>query len=68
MIRDEGLVPERIKVFAAPAGGPKWFVSVGFDRAIIKSRLFHRGQGRVPSRRVFSGRMEVPYHGLSKSR
>ncbi|MFH1114915.1 MAG: hypothetical protein V1792_13470 [Pseudomonadota bacterium] len=46
MIREEGLVPERIKVFAAPAGGPKWFVSVGFDRAIIENRFFQRGKGR----------------------
>jgi len=33
-------------VLAAPAGGPKWFVSVGFDRAIIKSRFLEKS-GRV---------------------
>ncbi len=47
MIREEGLLPKRIKVFAAPAGGPKWFVSVGFDRAIIENRFLSRDQGRV---------------------
>lgn len=47
MVREEGLAPERIKVFAAPAGGPKWFVSVGFDRALVKSRLLQQNQGRV---------------------
>jgi hypothetical protein len=46
LIREEGLRPERIRALAGPAGGPKWFVSVGFDRAIIKSRLLERG-GRV---------------------
>jgi hypothetical protein len=46
VIRDEGLTPQRIRVFAAPAGGPKWFVSVGFDRAIIKAG-FLRKAGRV---------------------
>jgi len=46
IIRDEGLRPERIRVFAGPAGGPKWFVSVGFDRAIIKARFLEKA-GRV---------------------
>lgn len=47
MIREEGLVPERVKVFAAPAGGPKWFVSVGFDRALIRSHFLERDRRRV---------------------
>jgi hypothetical protein len=37
------LPPARIKAFAGPAGGPKWFVSVGFDRALIKSGLLNNG-------------------------
>ncbi len=47
IIRDEGLRPERIRVLAGPAGGPKWFVSVGFDRAVIKSRFLEQGPGEV---------------------
>ncbi|MGC8658495.1 MAG: hypothetical protein ACP5U1_05420 [Desulfomonilaceae bacterium] len=41
-IRDEGLNPKRVRVFAAPAGGPKWFVSVGFDKALIKTKFFEK--------------------------
>jgi hypothetical protein len=47
MIREEGLKPERVRVFAGPAGGPKWFVSVGFDNALMKSRMLGRGGNRV---------------------
>ncbi len=47
MIRDEGLKPEKVRVFSGPAGGPKWFVSVGFDRALMKSHLLGRGGSRV---------------------
>lgn len=47
MIRDEGLKPEKVRVFSGPAGGPKWFVCVGFDKALIKSRLLGRGGKRV---------------------
>lgn len=47
MIREEGVVPEKIKVFAAPAGGPKWFVSVGFDNALMKNRFLSGGKGKV---------------------
>jgi hypothetical protein len=46
-IRQEGLKPERIRVLAGPAGGPKWFVSVGFDKALMQSRLLERNGGRV---------------------
>jgi hypothetical protein len=46
-IRQEGLRPERIRVFAGPAGGPKWFVSVGFDKAIMQSRILERSGRRV---------------------
>jgi len=47
MIRDEGLKPHRVRVFAGPAGGPKWFVSVGFDKALIRTRWLES-----PGRRV----------------
>jgi hypothetical protein len=47
IIRDEGLKPERVKVFAGPAGGPKWFISVGIDNAIMKSGFLEHGDGRV---------------------
>lgn len=47
MIRDEGLQPSRIHSFAGPAGGPKWFVSVGFDTAIIKERFLERATHRI---------------------
>ncbi len=47
IIRDEGLRPQRVKVFAGPAGGPKWFISVGIDNAIMKSGFLERGEGRV---------------------
>lgn len=43
LVREEGIKPERIRVFTAPAGGPKWFVSVGFDRALITSRFLQKG-------------------------
>lgn len=46
-IREEGLSRERVAVFAAPAGGPKWFVSVGFDRALIRSGFLSRRSGKV---------------------
>ncbi len=47
MIKQEGLNWERISVFAGPAGGPKWFVSVGFDRALMKSRVLENNTRRV---------------------
>lgn len=46
-IRDEGLDPGRIGVFAGPAGGPKWFVSVGFDKALIRTTFLQRAGRRV---------------------
>ena len=46
-IRDEGLDPKRIGALAGPAGGPKWFVSVGFDRMLMESRFLERGEDRV---------------------
>lgn len=42
-IREEGLKSERVRVFAGPAGGPKWFVSVGFDKALMASRFLENG-------------------------
>ncbi|MGB6064291.1 MAG: hypothetical protein WBG50_05760 [Desulfomonilaceae bacterium] len=47
IVREVGLKPERVGVFAAPAGGPKWFVTVGFDKALIRSGFLGRGSGRV---------------------
>lgn len=45
LIREEGLNRDRIRVFAGPAGGPKWFVSVGLDRAFIRSGYLVRADG-----------------------
>ena len=47
LIRSEGLRPERVKVFAAAAGGPKWFVCVGFDRALIRNRFLEHKNSPV---------------------
>ena len=35
ILRDEGLCPDRVKVMAGAAGGPKWLVLNGLDRAIF---------------------------------
>ncbi len=35
ILRDEGLKPDRIKVMAGAAGGPKWLVLHGLDRAVF---------------------------------
>jgi hypothetical protein len=42
MLRDEGLRPERIKVMAGAAGGPKWLVLNGLDRTIFGSWFKNR--------------------------
>lgn len=47
MIQQEGLKPEMVRAFTGPAGGPKWFVSVGFDKALIRSGFLGRGGNRV---------------------
>ncbi|MBM3299318.1 MAG: hypothetical protein FJY85_05130 [Deltaproteobacteria bacterium] len=47
MIRQDGLDPARIRVLACPAGGPKWFVCVGFDRALMRRHLLERASSRV---------------------
>ena len=47
MIRDEGLDPRKIRVLVGPAGGPKWFVSVGFDRTLISTGFLGKSSGRV---------------------
>lgn len=47
LVKDEGLRPERIAAFAGPAGGPKWFVSVGFDRTLIRSKFLENTGRRV---------------------
>jgi hypothetical protein len=47
LIREEGLNPGRVKVFTGPAGGPKWFVSVGFDRGLMETGFLTRGGTRV---------------------
>lgn len=46
-IGDEGLDPRKIRVFAGAAGGPKWFVCVGFDHAMIESGFLGRGDRPV---------------------
>ena len=46
-ITEHGLKPRNIGAFAGPAGGPKWFVSVGFDKAVMKSGFLQRPSGRV---------------------
>ncbi len=47
LIRQQGLKKEDVAVFAAPAGGPKWFVCPGFDRALMRSGFLMRSSGRV---------------------
>lgn len=47
LIKEEGLDPKKIRVFAGPAGGPKWFVSVGFDKALIRSKFLGKPGWRV---------------------
>ncbi len=47
IVKEEGIVPHRIGAFAGPAGGPKWFVSVGFDRALIRNKFLQRATHRV---------------------
>ncbi len=42
IIREEGLKRDRVRAFAGPAGGPKWFVSVGFDKALIETGFLIR--------------------------
>jgi hypothetical protein len=47
LVKEEGIRPERIGCFAGPAGGPKWFTSVGFDRALIRFKFLQRSGRRV---------------------
>ncbi|MBN2159976.1 MAG: patatin-like phospholipase family protein [Spirochaetes bacterium] len=42
IIRDEGLIPERVRVVAGAAGGPKWLVLGGLDRALFGSFFKNR--------------------------
>ena len=42
MIRDQGLEPGDVEVVAGAAGGPKWLVLDGLDRAIFSSFFMHR--------------------------
>jgi len=46
MVRQEGVDARKVRVFAGPAGGPKWFVSVGFDLGLMNSGFLKRA-GRV---------------------
>lgn len=39
IIKAGGFKGPDVRVFAGPAGGPKWFVSVGFDNALMKTRF-----------------------------
>ncbi len=47
MMREHGLNPGMVRVFAGPAGGPKWFASVGFDRALMRSNFLRQAGHRV---------------------
>ncbi|OHD64229.1 MAG: hypothetical protein A2176_01000 [Spirochaetes bacterium RBG_13_51_14] len=42
IIRDEGLKPDRISVVAGAAGGPKWLVLGGIDRALFPGSFRNR--------------------------
>lgn len=42
LIREQGLTPEMVEVVAGAAGGPKWLVLCGLDRAIFSSWLMDR--------------------------
>ncbi|MGD0210402.1 MAG: patatin-like phospholipase family protein [Desulfomonilia bacterium] len=42
LIRDKGLRPDMVEVVAGAAGGPKWLVLCGLDRAIFTSWLLKR--------------------------
>src|SRR5512137_2866555 len=42
LIREQGLRPEMVEVVAGAAGGPKWLVLCGLDRAIFTSWLMNR--------------------------
>ncbi len=48
MIRESGFdLTKNIRAFVGPAGGPKWFVSVGFDKALMRHGLLEKTGGRV---------------------
>ncbi len=47
MIRGEGLNKDKGTVFAGPAGGPKWFVSVGFDHCLMETGFLKRHGART---------------------
>ena len=47
IIRDEGLDPRRISIVASAAGGPKWLVLNGLDRALFGA--FFQGRTAPPS-------------------
>ncbi len=42
IIRDEGLRSERVKVVAGAAGGPKWLILSGLDRALFSTWFKNR--------------------------
>lgn len=44
IIREQGLRPESVEVVAGAAGGPKWLVLDGLDRAIFFSWLAHHNR------------------------
>ncbi len=43
IIRDEGLRPERVRVVAGAAGGPKWLVLYHLDRLMLSGFFRHGG-------------------------
>lgn len=42
LIRDHGLTPDMVEAVAGAAGGPKWLVLCGLDRALFSSWLMER--------------------------
>ncbi|MCE5273973.1 MAG: patatin-like phospholipase family protein [Deltaproteobacteria bacterium] len=42
LISEQGLTPEMVEVVAGAAGGPKWLVLCGLDRAIFSDWIFRR--------------------------
>ncbi|MBI4772830.1 MAG: hypothetical protein HY788_01395 [Deltaproteobacteria bacterium] len=46
-IRDEGIAPERIRVFAGPATGPRWCSFAAIDEVIARTAALQQGPARV---------------------
>ena len=46
-IRDEGIAPERVRVFSGPATGPRWCAFAAIDEVIARTAMLRQGPGRV---------------------